>query len=226
VVYSAIFGGYDKLRPAKPARGARYVCFTDLHGPPSRLGWEMVYTPAPDPVERTRYVKMHPHELFPDATQSLWIDGSMELRVSPYRVAAGAGDAEVYLVRHPERRCITEEAAACVRTGRSGPLAMEQARSYLDAGHPERWGLYCGGMIYRRHTGAVNRFNEAWWAEFVEWHNRGTSRDQLSLAPVLRTTGVRFAWFDKNTRGRFVYLRTHAVIPASRRVHGVKVPCG
>lgn len=217
VIYTAIFGGYDRLKRVTRTPGVRYVCYTDRPQPGSH-GWEIVNVgPQDDPVRAVRWHKMHPHELFPQAERSLWVDGSFSFRGNPRRALSAAGSADVFLARHPVRTCILQEADECLRLGRSGQETIEQARSYIEAGHPTNWGLCCGGFILRRHTPTVATFNQIWWGEFEKWHARGASRDQISLQWALRVSGVAFESFDRAKLGSLALLHPHAIIPASRR---------
>jgi hypothetical protein len=217
VVYTAILAGYDKLKRAYRAPGVEYVCFTDKPRTDA-MGWTMAYiSNVADPVLKVRELKTHPHVLFPNATQSIWIDASMTPRVNPRAIASAARDYELMISKHHARDCIVQEAEACVRLGRCDGPSLDQARHYIEAGHPEHWGLYCGGLIYRRHTETVQKFNDTWWEEFKKWHDLGASRDQISLQPALRTSGVKFGSFDKQLRGRWVTLLPHHVITPARR---------
>ena len=67
VFYTAIFGEYDNLLlPDRIDPDVDYVCFTDR--PRNDYGvWQMRTAPYyhPDPTRIARWVKTHPHDLFP-----------------------------------------------------------------------------------------------------------------------------------------------------------------
>jgi len=54
---------------------------------------------------------------------------------------------------------------------------------------PEHRGLWQSGVLLRRNTAAVKRFNEMWWWEILN----GSHRDQIALPVVLEFSGIDFA---------------------------------
>lgn len=90
VFYTAIAGEYSRLLP--PARlmpGARYVCFSDSPKPTYGI-WAIRPLPktfAESPRWASRWCKLHPHELFPDAEVVIWLDGNIVI----------SGDMEAYI---------------------------------------------------------------------------------------------------------------------------------
>jgi hypothetical protein len=194
VVYTAIFGGYDELRePAVREDGVQYVCFTDNPRLRSR-GWEIRYCqPSGDPVFQAKRIKVLAHEALQCST-SLWVDGRVEL--GDLNGVFDRFDAELAMQQHPLRNCIYEEADYCKQVGRGDPQRIDQTVArFRAAGHPQRAGLWWGGIVLRRHTPATQEFNRQWWREV----SLGTSRDQLILPVLLRNMNIRFATLPKNT---------------------------
>ncbi len=185
VVYTAIFGGYDVLRdPEGRTPGVQYVCFTDNPRLRSDV-WSIRYRrPIGDPLMQAKACKILAHEAF-DCDLSLWIDGRSTLRG-----LNGVFDrfrSDLALRRHPSRDCIYDEAEHCKQQRRGDPRRIDvSVARYRAAGHPERHGLWLGGVLLRRHTPAVAEFNRQWWREV----SSGTSRDQISLPVVLRRLGL------------------------------------
>lgn len=66
---------------------------------------------------------------------------------------------------------------------------------FRDPGHPPRWGLWYGTVLFHRHTDEVARFNGDWWAQ-IERYSR---RDQISL-PVIPRIAVRCLGVAGGTR--------------------------
>jgi Protein of unknown function (DUF616)/Glycosyl transferase family 2 len=187
VIYTAIFGGYDVLRdPEERVPGVQYVCFTD--NPRLRSdSWIIRYRrPSGNPLMQSKACKILAHETL-DCDYSLWIDGRSTLHC-----LNGAFDrlrSDLGLRRHPSRDCIYDEAEHCKRQRRGDPRLIDTSVArYRAGGHPERHGLWLGGVLLRRHTPAIAEFNRQWWREV----STGSSRDQISLPVVLRRLGLAF----------------------------------
>jgi hypothetical protein len=194
VIYTAIFGDHDQLRdPVRTLPGTEYICFTDNPGLRSRT-WKIRYCkPTDDPLMQAKRFKILAHDVL-NCDSSIWVDGRIALD-EPADVFEMLR-ADLGLVRHPERRCIYAEAEHCRRTGRGDPQRIQAAvRRYRNEGHPVDFGLWMGGVIVRRHTPEVARFNAAWWREV----NRETARDQIVLPVVLRQVGIPFDTLPKSS---------------------------
>lgn len=219
VVYTAIFGGYDPLRPLLPHVAdceTQFVCFTD----DSRLsapGWETITLPMSDPIEppwRTaKRVKILGHERLWDFSQSVWLDGSIAILKPPQEIFQ-LFSQELGLFWH-SRGCVYREAAACISRRKDHPDRIRrQIERYRDQGHPARWGLWMGGFLFRRHSQAILEFNQRWWDEVA-----GSScRDQLSLPYVLRTSTISYRTLSTQLRGEYFCLRPHYSPQRRRRV--------
>lgn len=189
VVYTCITAGYDDLEPVTHREpGVSYVCFSDRALPAGR-GWEVRPLPCDmsDSVLANRFVKMHPHLLFPQHAHSVYVDGNIGPKRGLRDLAEEAlrrNDFALYA--HPFRDCAYEEAAACAIIGHDWAWAFTpQLRRYRDEGLPARSGLYeCGILFRNHHAPAVVALMHAWWEEF----NRGIRRDQVSLPYVLWKT--------------------------------------
>lgn len=192
VVYTCITAGYDDL-PAitQPEAGVRYVCFTD--GPlGEKDGWHMRPLPRRlgDPVLENRFVKMHPHLLFPEHACSVYVDGNILLKpgVRAFAEEALRSD-DLALYAHPFRDCIYEEADMCARIGHDWAWNFaRQMRRYRGEGMPGHHGLFeCNILFRRHHVPVVVAVMEAWWQEFTH----GIRRDQLSLPYLLHKHSLR-----------------------------------
>ncbi|WP_302579788.1 glycosyltransferase [uncultured Desulfovibrio sp.] len=188
VFYTAIAGEYSRLLP--PARlmpGARYVCFSDSPKPTYGI-WAIRPLPktfAESPRWASRWCKLHPHELFPDAEVVIWLDGNIVISgdMEAYIQRVISSGLPVGMIRHPERRCVYEEIAACLRLGKDSEERLERQRQrYVSLGLPAANGLYETNVIINniKHPG-LSELYDAWWRELSEqsW------RDQISLAYVL-----------------------------------------
>lgn len=171
-VYTAIFGGYDSVRPQP-------VPVHVISGDSSR------------PRLDAKWWKLHPEAVAEGVT--IWIDGSLDVLspTFPQTMENELGSDDLLLFRHPWRDCIYDEAVAS-RAGAKydGQPLEDQAAAYRADGHPEHWGLMHGGCLVRRDTDAVRALDDAWWEEILRW----TLQDQLSLPPVLRQSDARWHW--------------------------------
>ena len=94
-------------------------------------------------------------------------------------------DTDMALFSHTTRDCYFDEAKECIRLELDDRETItQQMIRYKDI--PRHLGLYQGGVILRKHTNKVARFNEVWWTEYC----LGAKRDQLSLPIALFNTGL------------------------------------
>jgi hypothetical protein len=190
-VYTAIFGGYDRLWGCLPNPDADFFCFTD---DPSldRMPWKTVPSPArfDHPRLSAKWFKMHPHLALPDYERTIWIDGSIKVRSPEFagELLRWLGDSGVALLRHPRRSDIFSEAEASLKMSRyAGQPIREQIEHYRAEGFGSHNGLFAGGVIVRDSGNpAIRELNEAWMEEILRW----SYQDQLSLPYVLWRLGI------------------------------------
>lgn len=181
VVYTAVFGDYDKIRPVIPCDGCDFICFTDNPASVAQ-GWQLrlVTEGEEAPALLNRKIKMLAHRYLGEYAQSLYIDGHVSVRRCP------AVLFDKYLSRtaiaipvHLDRHCAYEEAAYCVADGIvPAEVVTRQMQDYAAQGFPRGAGLTENGVILRRHLDpAIIELMEAWWLEYLH----KARRDQLSL---------------------------------------------
>jgi predicted GH43/DUF377 family glycosyl hydrolase len=212
VVYTALFGRRDRLRPISVPPGWAAACFTD---DPAAVpaGWTAVFVPRAaglTPRRAARHVKTMPQlYLRPEVGLSLWLDANIDLACDPSDLAATyLTDADVATVRHHVRDCVYAEAASVILHDEA-PRAMVEAQvaRYREAGHPERAGLYATGVLLRRHAPAALDLGAAWWREI----ELGSDRDQISLPVVARRLGTKVVTMEvHDEHSRRFPLRPHA----------------
>jgi len=193
VVYTAITGEIDTLRqPIVHNPNLEYVCFSDTAIEAPGV-WKVA--PADTRISqsrrRARRHKLMPHEYFPDAEYSIWLDGTFSMAIDPVEaIQRWLVDSDIALIRHPQRDCIYLEAQACKQSGKDDPTTIdEQMRRYREAGYPAHNGMVASGVLLRRHTPLIERLNEAWWAELAA----NSLRDQLSFNYVADRLGVAYS---------------------------------
>lgn len=197
-LYTAIYGGYDWVKPLPLNLGVPAYLFTDDEETARAAkdqGWlpEVVPMPQPTSMLQHKWWKCHPHLAVPKADITLWIDGSMLLTVDDYvaHCLRALGDDDWCMVRHPARDCIYDEAYFSALLPRyDGPAVIKQAEYYRSIGHPTHWGLFATGANVRRHTDGVRQLNEWWWYE----NETRTHQDQVSLPVVTRIAGDSVKW--------------------------------
>lgn len=185
IAYTAVFGGYDTLKPA----GHRCVCLTD--NPQGTEGWEFnKIILALKPVFANRFCKMFPWIFFPEAEYSVYFDGNLELLSSPEQIVErNLVNCDLALFPHPRRNCIYEEGEACVRHHKASRGEVDEHLARLrELGYPEQNGLATCWVLVRRHSEMVKQLSEEWWREFVA----GAHRDQLSFNYVTWKLGVEY----------------------------------
>lgn len=181
VVYTAIVGDGDTLRPPLCEQPAdiSFVCFTDRKFPdPGPWDVRPVSHFVRDPRRTARWHKINSHLLFPQYDVSVWVDGSLQLRVAADKLAAQAlaGHNVLAAFKHPERDCTYAEHLACRRLRKDDPLVMQrQMDHYKFLGYPPHNGLAETGCVVR--TPAAADFEREWWATL----DRFSHRDQLSF---------------------------------------------
>ncbi|MBJ6127836.1 glycosyltransferase domain-containing protein [Microvirga splendida] len=196
VFYTAIFGEYDNLLlPERINPSVDYVCFTDR--PRNEYGvWQMRSAPYyhPDPTRIARWVKTHPHELFPGHEVAVWLDANIILKgdIHGYIEMVESQGADLGLISHPHRACFYDEAEACKRLKKdSSKLIDKQVEDYKRAGLPLKQPLFETGfmIVPLRSRGTANALH-LWWQQI----ERFSRRDQLGLAWVsYRCPGLHIA---------------------------------
>lgn len=196
-VYTAIYGPYDRVKPA-PA-GVRSVLYTDLRSTAAaahELGWEprvvrhgiatLHGAPAVTaPMLAHKWWKTHPQLALPDVDVSIWLDGSMETVVPDLadRCLQALGGDDWVMVRHPWRDCAIEEGYySATLTWRYDHDALTRQTDFYARFHPRHWGLFATGANVRRHGDEVALLCDQWWRECVHWSHQ----DQVSLPVLLR----------------------------------------
>jgi len=187
-VYTSIIGGKDTLKENQNTTGAKFVAFMDK--PVESKIWEIRDSCKEfiDPVRNAKKPKILPHLYFPDAEYSLWIDGTIELKLPlDELINKYLKDTDIAMFKHPYRDCLYDEALACINFGLDNPdTILKQVKNYELEGYLPHRGLFEATVILRRHTNEIRAFNEIWWDE-IQW---GSRRDQISLPYALHKTAT------------------------------------
>jgi len=202
IIYTALFGGYDQLLdPCTVQEGFEYVCFSDRPRPNVAI-WDVRVQPPEQKtlVRAARHRKIMPHlYLDSDATFSLWVDSNIQFHgvnvVSLIQTYLNGYDMALF--NHAERICVYEEAKAVLALRKEFPSVVHrQMSAYKLVGYPANNGLCETGVLLRRHTRGLKRFNEAWWAELEMYSHR----DQLSFNYTSWKTGIGYGVLPGSAR--------------------------
>ena len=197
VIYTAIIGGnYDFLhQPMIVEDNVDYICFVKKGSRfPSRNGvWEIreVDYENKDNTRIARYIKMHPHILFPDNEYSLWIDGNIHIATSDlYSIVDEKIDEGVLLssMFHPHLDCCYDDAYVCMASHKDKIYRIVLQLLYLKFhGFPKNYGLYETNVFYRKHSSEkVIQFNNLWWHLLSNL----SRRDQLGCTYSMWKIGI------------------------------------
>jgi len=185
VIYTANYGGYDRLNPICEHKSVKYVCFTDNKDLKAD-GWQIEHRDvlkALHPRMRAKWFKMFGYREFSEP--SIYVDSNMEIisQLFFHRIPMFSKNG-ISIYKHPEKRdCIYQEAEYCkdMDKYKEQPI-MEQVEYYKKQGMPEHFGLWACGVIYRsRLENEYHHLFDKWWTE----NQMRTYQDQLSLPYLL-----------------------------------------
>lgn len=192
-IYTGIFGDYDKIcEPQVFPENIDYYFISD--NKPENLSafqWIDAQTVIPSdiisPIKRNRYIKMHPHLLFPEYKYSIYIDGNIIIKedITSFIKKNLSGIAAFM---HPRRDCLFYEAITIVNFRRVvADDVCKQMKKYLEEGMPLHYGLPEMPVIAREHYNPLCiQVMETWWKEF----DTEAQRDQLSFMYAMWKNGL------------------------------------
>lgn len=202
-VYTALFGGYERLRaqPAAPASDTVFYCFTDEPGLTS-ADWTVVPVEPlfrHDPVRSARALKTVGHPLLAEVDETLWIDNRVELTADPAAILEEwLRDADATFVEHSFRDTLLDEFTAVADSGLDDTTRVWEHLLHTSESHPtllDRRPLWTG-MIARRRTAAVEEFDRRWQSLV----NRYSRRDQLSVLQAIEDSDLAVRRLDLDNR--------------------------
>src|SRR5699024_64131 len=195
-LYTVLFDGYDNLAPINVQVPA--IVFTD--NPDLRVrGWITRYIEIPD-VYKQREIKLLAHKYLPQFDRTIYIDANMQMRqrldyvLSLHKVG-------ITLSKHHSRKCVFDEAEACVSQGKiTKSEANKQTKNYT-----ANLGMWATGLLIRDNCKEVNDFCELWNDEL----QKHTHRDQLSIGYAKEKTGISFNEISYQEMARIVNIKKH-----------------
>lgn len=214
VVYTAIFGNYDKLRdPLLSSLPCDFICFTDDSNLTSNV-WKVEYIDAGCETGSfwNRRIKMLPHRYLSEYSYSIYVDGNIQLVGDPAAIFEEYSDVSIAIPPHPERICSYAELETCFDMGLI-PKAAEKrwGRIYEEAGFPRNLGLFENSVIYRNHHDPqVVGVMDAWWEAYCEIGGR----DQLSLTYLAWKRKLAIRRMNHGPRVSCRYFKIHLHNPS------------
>jgi hypothetical protein len=177
-VYTAVFGGYDQLRPGRFPEEAKYICFSDRAFAAPEPWQVRVVNPLPGSLQKaSRYYFTQATRVLLKYDYTIMHGGNAVLMTAPTTLISILGDNDIAAFRHPHRYSVYDEPKACAMLGkdRIENMAPQIAR-YRMEGFPGTPFSACI-LLVRRNTKAIAALEALWWAEV----QAGSYRDQLSF---------------------------------------------
>lgn len=176
MIYTAITGNRDKTRSDIKVFGE--------------------YSQFREPALNAKIYKVLAHLFVPG--DSIWVDANIILRTTESNIFSRMNfDCDLALFTHSARASAGEEAAYLVEHHIGKRDAIEDWINHRSEGVGA--GLFEAGVIVRRDSERVRRFNECWWSMICRW----PWRDQITLPEALRISGCRvhrFEWDSEANR--------------------------
>ncbi len=202
VIYTAIFGEYDKLYEPKVIESEfDYICFTDNKNLKSKK-WEIrhVENKGLDFDLMNRKYKLLPHLFLKGYELSVYIDGNIKIINSIGDLLNNYLDDQTDFLApiHPERDCIYSEVKKCFEINKISEKVMCSIISDLENDFmPMNFGLTENNILIRRHNKSeIINLDEEWWKMF-----NYSRRDQLSLTYLFWKKNIKFKVIQENSRG-------------------------
>lgn len=172
ILFTCICDDYDRLKEVNLPEGWRAICFSNTTI--ESKTWEVVQIEKKDKIFRD--IKIRPHVWLPEHDKSVWIDGNLEINIPLDKFIERKEG--FWLMEHPERNCIYEEAKRCIELEKDSEKKInEQIDAYRRTYFPENFGLSATGCIVRDNNRLNGLLCDVWWREVRSY----SVRDQLSF---------------------------------------------
>lgn len=207
VVYTALFGDYDKLREIKKkSRDCDYLCFTDQNIKSKTWTIIRIKCDESNHVLMNRKLKILPHLYVGEYLASLYIDANIKITSNVLPLLFRYADLTPFaLPKHFERNCIYDEIDACCEVSKITQKEGMNWGSFLKKEHfPKHFGLGENNILFRKHNNVeIQHLMEEWWCIFQS----GPYRDQLSLMYLIWKYNVPFLFMKESARNNNIYFK-------------------
>ena len=207
VIYTSLIGQNEGINIQPFFKGSNFkrICFTDDKNIQSD-DWEINYINGilpRDNARSQRNLKIRPHIMFPDYKYSLYLDNTIQLKVSieefiTYIVSNSYlknQNSFVCIPFHSFREKLIDEFNICAEDNLDDQAKfLEQMKDYIFTNEKifnER--PFWNAILLRSHNDInVINFSETWFAHV----NRYTRRDQLSILHSAEQTDFKLSGFE------------------------------
>lgn len=212
VVYTAIFGDCDKLRPVGiHDPGVRYVCFTDRRV--ESKGWEVIVCDLTEstPVRENRKYKLQPFQLFPGADWVIYIDGSMATKMKASEIIDDLSSRfgrgiDLFCSTHPLGHNAYRDGEWVIRKRFTSSYIIDrQLANYRAEGLPDSQATGECCFLVSRNTDAIHRFYAIWDSQVQSFSHR----DQTSFPYAVWKSEINLYLFPRRMRSKYVSRRRH-----------------
>ena len=201
VLYSAVFGGYDRVFKASSCDSIdSFILFTDDEDLVVE-GWEVIYVLATNLSSKAlnRMYKLRPHIYIPNASSTIYIDGNVGFEGNAFEPLISYFEKnilDIMTMTHFSRHCIYDETEVLLRSSRVKPLVLlKEIIGYYRVGFRRQCVMGENNLIIRTKYGA-QQTGDIWWEKYAN----GCGRDQLSLPVVIWETNVVHTAYPFNVR--------------------------
>ncbi len=213
VVYSALFGHYDSVKPFNKQKGFDYFLYTDIII--NKTNWTILEIPNSiknfnmSITKKQRFIKLHPHLFFQKYELSIYIDTSFIILgdINEFLIRILSPNINIYVFEHPKRNCIYSEIKAVIKFGKEKKnISLSVGKMLEKINFPKKIGLSENCLIIRRHKekNCINLM-EKWWNYIKSF----SERDQLSFNYVVWKTCTKVKYISKKFALEYFYKKRH-----------------
>lgn len=192
VVYTCITNDYDDIFEIDIYNYIDYdwdyVCFTDnkYHIAKSKIGiWDIrpLQFDNLDHTRNNRWHKIHPHIIFPEYKESIYIDANINILSNYLFKIVKEKNKNIIIPEHFKNICIFSEYTDVLLSRLDdSEIVYNEMKYIISQGMIKNYGLTENNIIYRKHHDKkIINIMEHWW-KMVENFSK---RDQLSLSYIL-----------------------------------------
>ena len=208
-VFTSLTGEYEKLNEFEldKSDGVDRICFTDDPMLTSST-WRMIHVPLAlpsDPMRSQRVVKILGHPELDQYSETLYVDNSVRLIVSPKEVLdSWLEHADLAIPRHSFRETVAAEFTEVRALELDTYARIDEQREHYEAQAPQILGQrpFWNGMIARRRSVPNVRETMELWMMHVLRYSR---RDQLSINFAIAATGIEAAQIPIDNHSSFFH---------------------
>lgn len=195
VCVTIIFGDYDNLKePTIVNDDWKYYVISDKHHKSKVWKTKLIKDEKVKKLTnklKTGYVISQLHKIL-DYDLACLVGGQIEINTDLNKFVL---NNDFLAVEHPTRKCIYEEAFACILLDKDNPKRIAQTMyRYKTEGLPLNVGMIQTGVTFRKNTKELNSFCNKWWLEIL----RGSHRDQLSFNYVNWKNPIKYDTISSN----------------------------